>query len=119
MAPDQASELKMKSQRRLKLCFFVLILIFSLSNIAFSQESTAATSGPADAPASEPPQAEKAQPPTPLQEPEAKKEPFAFADFTWLSGSPRTKESPIETPVFTGEFRVDAAFHNSFNHPVD
>jgi putative OmpL-like beta-barrel porin-2 len=51
--------------------------------------------------------------------PGKKPEPFAFADFTWLSGNPRTKESPIDTPYFTGEFRSDVAFHESFNHPKD
>lgn len=46
-------------------------------------------------------------------------EPFAFADFTWLTGNPRTKVSPIDTGPFTGEFRLDAALHSSFNHPQD
>jgi hypothetical protein len=46
-------------------------------------------------------------------------EPFAFGDFTWLTGNPRTKESPIDTKVFTGEIRVDTAYHHSFNHPND
>ncbi len=49
----------------------------------------------------------------------AKPEPFAFADFTWLTGNPRTKESPIDTKVFTGEFRVDTNFTYSFNKPQD
>jgi hypothetical protein len=40
--------------------------------------------------------------------PKEKPQPFAFADFTWLSGNPRTKESPLDTEVFTGEFRVVA-----------
>jgi hypothetical protein len=48
-----------------------------------------------------------------------KKEPFAFADFTWLTGNPRTKDSPINTEVFTGEIRFDTAYHYSFNHPQD
>ncbi len=48
-----------------------------------------------------------------------KKEPFAFADFTWLTGNPRTTESPLDTPVFTPEIRVDVAFHYSFNRPAD
>src|SRR5207248_10466834 len=48
-----------------------------------------------------------------------KAEPFAFADFTWLTGSPRTTESPIDTKAFTGEFRVDTNFTYSFNHPQD
>src|SRR5258705_10297648 len=53
-------------------------------------------------------------------EPDAKKpDPFAFADFTWLSGNPRTKESPLDTKVFTGEFRADTNFTYSFNKPID
>ena len=48
-----------------------------------------------------------------------RKEPFAFADFTWLTGNPRTTESPLDTPVFTPEIRVDVAFHYSFNRPAD
>ncbi|MBV8202729.1 MAG: outer membrane beta-barrel protein, partial [Acidobacteria bacterium] len=46
-------------------------------------------------------------------------EPFAFADFTWLNGNSRTKESPIDTKVFTGEFRVDVNEITDFNHPKD
>jgi hypothetical protein len=46
-------------------------------------------------------------------------EPFAFADFTWLTGNPRTKDSPLDTKVFTGEFRVDTSYTYSFNHPQD
>ena len=49
-----------------------------------------------------------AQAPAAAAAPEAKKpDPFAFGDFTWLSGNPRTKESPLDTKVFTGEFRAD------------
>jgi putative OmpL-like beta-barrel porin-2 len=48
-----------------------------------------------------------------------KPEPFAFGDFTWLTGNPRTKDSPINTEVFTGEIRFDTAYHYSFNHPID
>jgi hypothetical protein len=46
-------------------------------------------------------------------------EPFAFADFTWLTGNPRTKESPLDTKAFTGEFRADVNFTYSFNRPSD
>ena len=48
-----------------------------------------------------------------------KAEPFAFADFTWLTGNPRTKDLPLDTKVVTGEFRVDTSFTYSFNHPKD
>jgi hypothetical protein len=40
-------------------------------------------------------------------------------DFTWLSGNPRTKDSPLDTKAFTGEFRVDTNFTYSFNKPID
>ena len=46
-------------------------------------------------------------------------EPFAFADFTWLTGNARTKDSPLDSKVFTGEFRVDTNYTYSFNHPQD
>jgi hypothetical protein len=47
------------------------------------------------------------------------REPFSFADFTWLTGNSRTTESPLDTKVFTGEVRVDANFVYDFNHPRD
>ena len=55
------------------------------------------------------------------EKPEKKKaaEPFAFADFTWLNGNSRTKESPLDTKVFTGEFRADTSYIYDFNHPQD
>jgi Putative beta-barrel porin-2, OmpL-like. bbp2 len=67
------------------------------------------TAAPAPAPVSGP--QEPVKPPKP--------EPFAFADFTWLTGNSRQKDFPLETKVFTGEFRVDTAYHYSFNHPKD
>jgi hypothetical protein len=58
---------------------------------------------------------------TPTAAPDATKkpEPFAFADFTWLTGNPRTKEAPLDSKVFTGEFRADTNFTYSFNKPID
>jgi len=48
-----------------------------------------------------------------------KSEPFAFADFTWLSGNPRTKDTPYATKFFTPEIRFDANYTYDFNHPAD
>ena len=45
--------------------------------------------------------------------------PFAFADFTWLNGNARTKESPMDTKFFTPEIRADVDYIYSFNHPKD
>ncbi len=50
---------------------------------------------------------------------ERRAEPFAFADFTWLNGNARTKESPLETKYFTPEIRADVSYVYSFNHPKD
>ncbi len=47
------------------------------------------------------------------------REPFAFADFTWLNGSGRTSELPLDTRAFTGEFRLDANFVHDLNRPRD
>jgi hypothetical protein len=46
-------------------------------------------------------------------------EPFAFADFTWLNGNARTKESPMDTKFFTPEIRADVDYIYDFAHPKD
>ncbi len=62
---------------------------------------------------------------TPLPAPSAKPErrnvaePFAFADFTWLNGNPRTKKAAMDTKFFTPEFRADVDYIYDFNHPQD
>jgi len=82
----------------------VVTFAVSASVSALAQNSSGAKPEPSDAPAAA---AEK------------KPEPFAFADFSWLTGNPRTKESPLDTKAFTGEFRVDTNFTYSFNRPQD
>jgi hypothetical protein len=57
-------------------------------------------------------------PSTPLAKP-AKTEPFAFADWTWLNGNPRTKDLAFDSKFFTPEIRADVAYHYDFNHPAD
>jgi hypothetical protein len=52
-------------------------------------------------------------------DPKKPAEPFAFADFTWLNGNARTKESPLDTKFFTGEFRFDTSYIYDYNHPID
>jgi hypothetical protein len=49
----------------------------------------------------------------------AKEEPFAFADFTWLNGNSRTKDTPYATSFFSPEIRADVDYNYSFNHPKD
>jgi len=54
------------------------------------------------------------QPETPT-----KPEPFAFADFTWLTGNSRQTDFPLVGKVFSGEVRADTAYSYSLNHPAD
>jgi hypothetical protein len=49
----------------------------------------------------------------------AKLEPFAFADFTWLTGNARTKDTPYATSFFTPEIRADVDYVYDFAHPKD
>jgi hypothetical protein len=46
-------------------------------------------------------------------------EPFAYADWTWLNGNPRTKQPAFDSKFFTPEIRTDVAYHYDFNHPKD
>jgi len=50
---------------------------------------------------------------------EPKAVPFAFADFTWLNGNARTKDTPLDTKFFTPEIRADVDYIYDFNHPKD
>ncbi|GMU07693.1 hypothetical protein ASNO1_39460 [Corallococcus caeni] len=45
--------------------------------------------------------------------------PLAFADFSWLPGNVGASEKPLSFGPFTGEFRLDTAYHYSFNRPQD
>jgi hypothetical protein len=64
----------------------------------------------------QPPAAEKNAPSTGKP---GKAEPFAFADFTWLNGNPRTKDVPLDTKFFTPEIRADVDYVYDFAHPKD
>ncbi len=46
-------------------------------------------------------------------------EPFSDADWTWLNGSPRTKEIYWDSKFFTPEIRFDTNYVADFNHPSD
>ena len=86
----------------------------SITAEAAPSNSTPPTNGPG--PAVGPQVAEKdksraAQP--------GKAEPFAFADFTWLNGNSRTKDTPYATSFFSPEIRADVDYNYSFNHPKD
>jgi hypothetical protein len=69
----------------------------------------ASSSAPGNSPSSSSTQPAKPQP----------AEPFAFADWTWLNGNPRTKEPAFDSKFFTPEIRADVAYHYDFNHPKD
>jgi hypothetical protein len=45
--------------------------------------------------------------------------PFAFADFTWMNATTRTKDTVLDTKFFTPEIRFDTNYMEDFNQPVD
>lgn len=45
--------------------------------------------------------------------------PFADADWTWLNGISRQKDTPLDTKYFSPEFRADTFFGIDFNQPKD
>ncbi len=45
--------------------------------------------------------------------------PFSFGDFTWLNGTPRNKDTVLDTRFFTPEVRVDIHYMSDFNQPRD
>ncbi len=49
----------------------------------------------------------------------APSEPFAFADFSWVPGNAGASERPLSAGPFTGEFRLDDAYHYEFSNPRD
>ncbi len=88
----------------------------STANATSSTESTsvasAGTAEPAAAPAAAAVGTQGATKAAPA-------EPFAFADWTWLNGNARTKDSPMDTKFFTPEIRADVDYVYDFNHPKD
>lgn len=46
-------------------------------------------------------------------------EPFAYADWTWLNGTPRNKDVVWDSKFFTPEVRFDTHYVVDFNHPRD
>lgn len=45
--------------------------------------------------------------------------PFAFADFTWLTGNPRTETPAFDSKFFTPEIRSDVNYTYDLRHPKD
>ncbi len=52
-------------------------------------------------------------------ETKGKPDPFSYADWTWLNGTPRVKDLPFDSKFFTPEIRVDTSFIYDYNHPKD
>lgn len=48
-----------------------------------------------------------------------KKAPFAWGDFSWVPGNYGPAETPLAWGPFTGELRIDTAYHYSLNNPKD
>jgi hypothetical protein len=55
----------------------------------------------------------------PAPQEKKKIDPFSDWDWTWLNGNSRTKDSPLDSKYFTGEFRADTHYGLDFNQPKD
>jgi hypothetical protein len=88
--------------------------------IAQTTPAQAAPLASAQAPYAPPKSADRSTASRPAAAPAIdKKAPFAFGDFTWLNGSPRTKDVVGDTPFFTPEVRFDTHYVTDFNQPID
>ncbi len=85
---------------------------------AVALEKFSAAPATTQTPAVDPPQSAHEGLPHPPGKP-APSEPFAYADWTWLNGTPRTKDAVWDSKFFTPEVRFDTHFVESFNHPRD
>jgi len=45
--------------------------------------------------------------------------PFSDADWTWMNGNARTKDTVLDTKLFTPEIRADVDYIYDYNHPSD
>jgi hypothetical protein len=94
--------------------------------VAAEQPTTSVHTANATTPATIPPSALTAlstEAEVPLaatpREKEKAAEPFAFADWTWLNGTPRTKTPAFDSKFFTPEIRADVDYIYDFRHPKD
>jgi Putative beta-barrel porin-2, OmpL-like. bbp2 len=46
-------------------------------------------------------------------------DPFSYADWTWLNGTPRNEDTPLATKYFTPEVRFDTNYMEDYNQPRD
>ena len=103
------AELKSRTQSGPALIAGPAIAVGSMSaapgaNVALSSSATANLSQEAS---------------TALPEKPKPAEPFAYADWTWLNGTARTKDAVWDSKFFTPEVRFDTHYVFDFNHPRD
>ncbi len=84
-----------------------------------AKASTPTAISAGSSPAFAPPAVEAASLSGPAPAKNESEEPFAFADWTWLNGNPRTKEGAFDSKFFTPEIRADVDYTYDFNHPKD
>ncbi len=97
-----------------------LVLLSSIGFVSFLARSAAAqVPAAADTTRAQAPAGDTTRAQASAADTAAAKAPFAFADFTWLQGTPRQTSSVLDSKYFTGEFRLDASYIGDFNHPSD
>jgi Putative beta-barrel porin-2, OmpL-like. bbp2/Carboxypeptidase regulatory-like domain len=77
------------------------------------------TSAAAQAPAGTAPVAAAPAAPNFAPQRQTKADPFSYADYTWLNGTPRNEDTPLATKYFTPEVRFDTNYMEDYNQPKD
>jgi len=100
---ERIAQLEAQLQGRATATPVLVPAVATVSAVEPPQEASAASKGQEATPP------EKAKP----------TEPFAYADWTWLNGTPRNKDAVWDSKFFTPEVRFDTNYVSSFNHPRD
>jgi putative OmpL-like beta-barrel porin-2 len=82
------------------------------ADASINTTSAAQTPAPAAAPAA---------PAAPSFDPQRQTlaDPFSYADWTWMNGNPRNRDTPLATKYFTPEVRFDTNYMEDYNQPKD
>lgn len=97
------------------------LLLPDAKPIPVAQTTPAQTLSPASAQAQyAPPKADRSTAPVAAAAPAVDtRTPFAFGDFTWLNGTPPTRDIVADPPFFKPEVRFDTHYVTNFDQPTD
>jgi Putative beta-barrel porin-2, OmpL-like. bbp2/Carboxypeptidase regulatory-like domain len=88
--------------------------VIAATPAAAAPSATLAAQAPSESSTSATPAPKTFEPQT-----QTKADPFSYADYTWLNGTSRNKDTPLATKYFTPEVRFDTNYIEDYNQPRD